>query len=271
MHAFSPAKLNLFFRVLAKREDGYHEIASLMGAIDFGDHLTITKSVRDRFTTCEPSLLSDPTNTVLKALALFRLATKIDHPVDIHLEKEVPFGSGMGGGSSNGATTLFLLNELFDRPLEKNRLIDLAKEIGSDAPFFLSKGLAYCTGRGEQCVPFEAPLPSDLWIAVPLSLSSSTPLVYKQCRPGEVSKEDPALLLASFLTPHPQYVNDLEPAAMRLNRLLEVKKRELISFGMPPLAMTGSGSTFFGQGELPSVLPPGFLIRPIQFVIEEKN
>ncbi|MBS0584940.1 MAG: 4-(cytidine 5'-diphospho)-2-C-methyl-D-erythritol kinase [Verrucomicrobia bacterium] len=245
---FSPAKLNLFFRVLSKRRDGYHEIASLFTAINFGDTLTISKSNKDSFTILGmENLPTDAKNLVIKALILFRETVKDTDPVAITLSKKIPIESGLGGGSSNAATTLWALNELYGYPLSVEELISLASTIGSDVPFFLSNGLAYCQGRGEIIENIKENISLPLWLIHREGLCASTPSVYKECEPSEVSREDPKVLLKRILEGDPLFVNDLEKAAFRLvPKLGEVKQALQGTF--EKVALTGSGSAFFGYG-----------------------
>ena len=148
MKFLSPAKLNLFLRVLRKRSDGYHELASLFQAIDLVDALHVREVSEDRFSCSDPALLG-PSNLVLRALKLFREKTGLQFPVEMHLEKRIPMQSGLGGGSSNAATALFALNVLAGRVATEEQLCAWSQEIGSDVPFFFSLGTAYCTGRGK--------------------------------------------------------------------------------------------------------------------------
>ncbi len=109
---FSPAKINLFLRIMGKRPDGYHELASLFQAIGLGDTLTFTLTPQDSLTCSDPSLPCNDSNLIIKALHLFRRKTNLHIPVTIHLEKHIPTQAGLGGGSSNAATTLGALNTL---------------------------------------------------------------------------------------------------------------------------------------------------------------
>ena len=138
MRLFSPAKVNIFFRTLAKRGDGYHEIASLYTALDFGDYLDIEFSDQDQFTSNHPRLKQDSTNLVIRALHLFRDKLGNHAFVKIHLDKQIPFESGLGGGSSNAATTLFGLNNLFGKPFSIDELRRMGALLGSDVAFFFS-------------------------------------------------------------------------------------------------------------------------------------
>jgi 4-diphosphocytidyl-2-C-methyl-D-erythritol kinase len=244
----SPAKINLFFRVLHKREDGFHEIASLYQAIDLCDTLYFTLSEKDLFTCSDPSLAMDAQNLVCKALDLFRKKTGRSDPVAIHLEKKIPMQAGLGGGSSNAATALFALNELFSTNLSQKDLIELGSILGSDVPFFFMAGTAYCTGRGEklQEVPFPENLRSScIWIAKP-KVGLSTPIVYAVCRPELLPLRDPKESVSLFY-------NDLEMAAFSLFPELGALKAALLESGFETVVLCGSGTAFFCIG---SNLPP---------------
>lgn len=250
----SPAKLNLFFRVLAKRRDGYHDIASLYSKISLHDSLRIELSSHDGFSFESHFSLPDfqKDNLVLKARDLFRNATNIHEPISIHLTKQIPLQAGLGGGSSNAATTLLALNELFDFPLNGSELMRLAAKLGSDVSFFLSSGLAYCTGRGEIIQEIPSPLSYTLYVAKPTLLFLSTPIVYQNCKPNELSDQDPQQLLDLHLKGTPIFVNDLEPAAFRLLPSLATIKKNLLALGFDHVTMTGSGTAFFCIGSVTS-------------------
>ncbi len=250
MKFFSPAKLNLFFRVLNKRSDGYHEIASLYQAIDCGDDLIFKSHHEDLLTCSDPDLPCDLNNLVLRALCLFRQSFSCPS-VHIHLEKRIPQQAGLGGGSSNAATTLYALNQFAGSPATDAQLISLASQIGSDVPFFFSSGTAYCTGRGEIMKPASIN-PISGWLAKP-AFGLSTPSVYRETRVDELKEIDPMSCLASFQTTNPLYRNDLELAAMRIEPRLLTFKELLSSSGFHTVSMTGSGSAFFclGQPDIP--------------------
>ena len=240
---FSPAKINLFFRVLRKRSDGYHEIASLFQAIDLFDLIFISKDVEDSLTCSDPSLLCGHDNLVVKALHVFRKYFPFSHGVKIHLEKKIPMQSGLGGGSGNAATTLWALNELTGRRAKLHELITMGEKIGSDVPFFFSQGTAYCTGRGEHLESFDLPHPLEGWIAKP-SFGLSTPCVYRETRVEELSLQDPR----DSLREYPRFYNDLESAAIRLEPRLQDFRSKLKQMGFETVTMTGSGTAFFCTG-----------------------
>ncbi len=250
---FSPAKLNLFFRIMNKRSDGYHEIASLYQAIDFGDTLTVELAEVDRLTCDDPRIPCDERNLARKALNLFRHKTGLDtFHVRCNIEKKVPIEAGLGGGSSNAATMLYACNQLAGHPASLAQLALWAGEIGSDPAFFFSSGSAYCTGRGE--VFSDQPIrtenifhPKETWIAKP-TFGLSTPQVYKAARPEFFEQRDPLAVLHSFIQESPIFFNDLEEPAFRLCPDLRAVKTALQDAGFTSVVMTGSGSAFICIG-----------------------
>lgn len=244
----SPAKINLFLRILRRREDGYHELASLFQTIDLQDTLHIELSDKDQFTCSDPSLPCDQTNLVSKALALFRRKSGIDYPVRIHLEKRIPQQAGLGGGSSNAATTLWALNRLCGNGASDVELARWASEIGSDISFFFSSGTAYCTGRGEIFRSYPPLQPTNLWVVKPPQ-GLSTPKVYSKLKAAALPQRDPEKILTQFLNSNPEYFNDLEGPAFEIMPELGQLKEKLKECGFSVVLMSGSGSSFFCLGE----------------------
>jgi ADP-L-glycero-D-manno-heptose 6-epimerase len=250
---FSPAKLNLFFRVLGRRNDGFHEIASLYQAIDLGDTLEVEKANEDEITCSDPTLPCDEKNLVVKALQLFRQRTGLaSFHVRCRLEKKVPMEAGLGGGSSNAATMLYACNDLASSPASLQELATWGAELGSDVAFFFSSGSAYCTGRGEKFTdqPLLAQrilIPGATWMAKP-AFGVSTQRTYQACRPETFEKRDPLAVLDSFLSGSPLFFNDLEHSAFQICPALCDVKRSLQESGFPTVVMTGSGSAFICIG-----------------------
>ena len=152
----SGCKINLLLNILGKRDDGFHELETVMQPVPLFDELHFDR-VGDRveMSSSHPHLPCDQTNLVVKAASSFQEATGICEGVRIHLEKNIPMEAGLGGGSSNAATTLLAVNELFDSPISAKELSDIAASLGSDVPFFLQSGPALATGRGEKIQPLE--------------------------------------------------------------------------------------------------------------------
>jgi len=266
LELFSPAKVNLFLRIIRRREDGYHELASLFQTVAFGDTLLFkalpASATQDEFASSFTSLVTDKSNLVLRALDLFRRKTGKTQHFQVYLEKRIPVQAGLGGGSSNAATTLFAANQLLGCPASDEDLIEWSKELGSDITFFLSQGTAYCTGRGEILEPLPALSPSTHLYIVKPPVGLSTPAVFKVIDLNALSKEDPRALLSSFTTllgkgqpvPPSLYINDLEPPAFQCIPLLKKIKDSLLSMGFTCVMMSGSGTSIFAMSP-PSSLP----------------
>jgi len=202
----------------------------------------------------------DKSNLVLRALDLVREKTgNTDKFFKANLIKQVPAQAGLGGGSGNAATAMFGANELLGRPATLDQLIEWSAELGSDITFFLSRGTAYCTGRGEILTPIDPPLPSGQKVSiVKIDNGLSTPQVFKALRYDELSTEDPEDLLRAFLrngndvrnVPESAYVNDLEPPAFAVMPELKALKADLMRCGFDRVLMSGSGTSIFCIGDV---------------------
>ncbi len=253
---FSPAKINLFLRIHAKRADGYHDLSSLFQTITLGDMLTVSVSDREVLRCDDPSIPTDAHNLILKATRLFREKTGSSLLYEIDLVKRIPTKAGLGGGSSNAATMLWACRALTKMAIPTQTLMKWGSEIGSDVPFFFSEGTAFCTGRGERvlCLP---PLePAKVWIVSPQE-GLPTAEVYRrlQSLAGDrktFNKED----LNAFLTGNLACFNDLEEPAFDINPKLGQLKKELQNSGFNQVLLSGSGSSFFclGDGKAKSAL-----------------
>lgn len=158
----APCKINLHLRVLDKRGDGFHGIESIFQAVSFYDRLVLKRlAYSDACRINCPFFDLPPVNTVSRAVELFRDTTGIHDGVEVFLDKQIPAGAGLGGGSSDAAATLAGLNRLFDAGLSAGELHELACKTGSDVPFFLGSTAAIVTGRGEALLPL-APR-TDVW------------------------------------------------------------------------------------------------------------
>lgn len=251
---FSPAKINLFLRIVSKRADGFHNLSSVFQTISLGDTVAIERHSEDQLTCSNPELPTDGTNLVLKATELFRRKTGLSHYFKIHLTKRIPMQAGLGGGSSNAATVLWACNQLAKSEINLNVLKEWGSEIGSDIPFFLSQGTAYCTGKGESVHHLPSLAAKQLWIIKPAE-GLSTPEVYRRFKldPSHSEKflnRDLDLFLSGSL-PH---FNDLEAPAFEIRPELLKLKTTLLESGFDTVLMSGSGSSFFcmGQGKPPA-------------------
>ena len=247
---FSPAKVNLFLRIVGPRPDGYHDLASLFQTISLGDTLRFTLASHDHLTCTDPTIPVDGRNLVLKAADLFRKKTGLHFGVSVHLEKNIPSQAGLGGGSSNAATTLWALNQLHGCPATVADLQTWSAEIGSDIPFFFSCGTAYCTGRGE-IVSNLPPLPQQKVTIIKPAIGLPTPAVYARFRKLGLAEHptSPQEELRRFLAGELRHFNDLEAAAFAEEPSLAMLKRDLLASGFYTVLMAGSGSAFFCLGK----------------------
>src|SRR6266536_2063523 len=166
MEELAHAKVNLFLRVLRHREDGFHEIETLMAPVTLCDSLEIEPANKVEF-RCDKPALAGEDNLVVRATRLFFSETKREPKVRLTLRKKIPHGAGLGGGSSDAAATLRGLNRFFDAELSNETLSSLAAELGSDVPFFLNETVATCSGRGEIVMPASLPASLNLLLLKP--------------------------------------------------------------------------------------------------------
>ncbi len=243
-HTFhAPAKLNLSLRVLGKRDDGFHEIDSLMVKLPgLTDTLEFTESAAFSFQCDDPSLPIDETNLVVKAVRAYEAATGAPCNFSITLKKVIPHGAGLGGGSSDAATTLLALDEMHGGKAGAARLHEIAAALGSDIPFFLKPGAARCSGRGEinQAVPSLAALRV---LMLKPAFSVPTPDAYGR---WAESMELPGVRYSAQDLDGLMLVNDLERPVFEKHRFLaEMKQWLLARYETAAALLAGSGSCVF--------------------------
>jgi len=248
----APAKLNLFLEVLGRRADGYHEIETVMQTVSLYDVLTLERSEGDvRLLTESPDIPHDRENLVVKAAELLREHAGEPLGAVIHLEKHIPVGAGLGGGSSDAVAALVGLNRLWELALPREVLHDLAARLGSDTPFFLTGGTALCRGRGERVAQLME-VRSLTYVVVYPGLTVSTKEVYEKL-PADLTKDgrDTKLFLGEITSgaesvTYPHLFNRLECITLALHQSLKDLRQQMTESGLERVTMTGSGSAFFG-------------------------
>jgi 4-diphosphocytidyl-2-C-methyl-D-erythritol kinase len=261
---FSPAKINVFLKVVGRRPDGFHELASLFQTIDLKDTIHLAFSEKDEMTSTCKKLPRDSSNLIFKAADLFRRKSGKDFGLHIHLVKRIPQQSGLGGGSSNAATTLWGINELLGKPYTVQKLQEWSAELGSDVPFFFSQGTAYCTGRGEILRPLDSLPHQKVWVVKP-DRGLSTPEVFNNLKISELPLRNPENTLENILRGKMECYNDLEISAFNLfPEMLKIK--EQLHGEEKVVSMTGSGSAFFCLGGPPTHKIPHTRIYPAAFI-----
>lgn len=243
MQVLAPAKINLSLKVLGRRDDGFHEIETLIAPVSLYDKIEIEKQNRWIDLSCDdPTLSTGDDNLVVRAAKLFLERAKIKSGVSIKLEKKIPQGAGLGGGSSDAAATLRALNRLFATKLSGEDLANLAATIGSDVSFFLNGSTAICKGRGEIVEPMKLNRKWPVLLLKP-AFGVSSGWAYSR---WQESKEIPEISYVPQNLDGQSFVNDLErPVFEKFVFLAQLKawlrKQPEVSAAL----MSGSGSTVF--------------------------
>ena len=241
MEELARAKVNLFLRVLRRREDGFHEIETFMAPITLCDSFEIEPAHKFEFHCDEPALASDE-NLVVRAARLFFSETNREPKVRLTLRKEIPHGAGLGGGSSDAAAALRALNRFFDAGLSSERLSNLAAQLGSDVSFFLNETAAICRGRGEIVTPAALFTPLNLLLLKP-EFGVSSSWAYSR---WQATREVAGEIYQPQKFDHITFVNDLErPVFEKFVFLAQLKSWLLKQPEVGAALMSGSGSTIF--------------------------
>ncbi len=285
MKALSPAKLNLFLHINAQRDDGYHEIQTLFQLLNFGDDLefTLTDSAIELQQQSVKEIQLDNTfksenNLILRAANTLKQHCSIDKGVSINLYKRIPLGAGLGGGSSNAATTLLALNQLWDCQLSIAELSEIGRRLGADVPIFIEQKTALAEGVGELLTPITTP--KQWFIVVNPEIFVSTTLIFNHC---ELTRGTSRITIRDLEQQLPNIVNNIDDVSFKndcqklaeqcypqlrfckeqLNGLLQelqIDKR---------FQMTGTGSSYFVGIADYEVAEQ--LIRPISELAKKKN
>lgn len=249
-----PAKFNRFLAVLGRHEDGFHQLELITTVLEdcsaLQDHLEGEKANTFELSLSGPTstgLLADESNLVIKAWRLLEKEAGRALNAHLTLEKHIPHGAGLGGGSSNAAQTLKLGNELFQLGISQGRLLELAAQLGSDVPLFLVGGTVLGLDRGERVFPLQ-PIALEPLILVHPGLHVSTPGVYKALAQAGYPPVQPCPSLGSHDTP--PWRNDLTQAAIWVCPELKTVQQAILETGGDPL-LCGSGSCWAGRFQRP--------------------
>ena len=253
---YAPAKVNLILEVLGKDND-YHRISSIVQSIDLCDALNFQLDKEVCFECDTPSLRCD--NLVLKAATLLKKNTKCSVGARIELYKRIPWGMGLGGGSSDAAATLLTLNELWGLDLPLSELVRLAIMLGSDVPFFLHKGTALVEGEGEEITPLPSFTSTCFVLLVPslTEVSDKTKQMYNRLgvtcfTEGQFVKAALSSLRQEKAIDHSLMFNVFEKVAYDFFPGLDKYRKTMEEAGAPGVYLAGSGPclfTFFSEKE----------------------
>jgi len=243
MQVLAPAKINLSLKILGRRDDGFHEIETLISPISLADKIDIEPQSRWIDFSCDdPTVPSGDENLVVRAAKAFFEKTKISGGVGIKLHKKIPHGAGLGGGSSDAASVLVALNKLFETKLSREELAKLGSTIGSDVCFFLFESAAVCKGRGEIVSPTKLKKKFSILLLKP-AFSVLSAWAYSR---WQDSKEIPGISYQPQSFDGQDFVNDLErPVFEKFVFLTQLRAWLLKQAEVGAALMSGSGSTVF--------------------------
>ena len=240
----APAKLNLFLHITGRREDGYHELQTIFQLVDYGDILqfeTNHRGVLSLRLDADSAVKSVPMDDNLVVRAAKVIKDKVGNPdlgVDITLNKQIPLGAGLGGGSSNAATTLLALNQLWDLNLDMATLHSVGLKLGADVPVFLGGKSAWAEGIGEKLDPVELP---EIWfLIITPEVAVSTASIFTH---PDLTRNSPAIKIADFLAGRAR--NDCESTTRKLYPEVDRALTWLSQFATA--RMTGTGSSIFAS------------------------
>lgn len=244
----TPGKINFGLNILRKRSDGYHDIETIFYPINLFDILTVSSYDSFAFECNNKELSNDFSNSVLIAVQLLEIYSNQKFNVKISLEKHIPIGAGMGGGSSDGAAALIALNKFYKLSLTSDKLKDLALNIGSDSPFFVDPSPSFAQSRGEIIQKINLSIPYPILIVNP-GIHISTKWAYENLQIKFNKKFNLDLITGKtidFSKLRNEITNDFEEIVFPNFPEIEKIKKQLYENDASFALMTGTGSTVFG-------------------------
>ena len=273
MISFPNCKINLGLHVLARRNDGFHNLETVFFPIPFEDCLEVETSNEATSLTLTGLEVEGTVedNLCMKAYTLLKQRYDLP-PVEMRLHKQIPSGAGLGGGSANAAFTLKLLNEKFNLNLSQKQLVDLASEIGSDCAFFILNRPCIGTGRGNLLEPIELPQLEGLHAMLVMpGIHISSAWAFRQLTPRQPVKSVKEIISIPIADWQQQLTNDFEQPVFASYPALKEIKEQLYRSGARYASLSGSGSVMYGLfDQLPSLaFPPAYTAKT--FVLSQKE
>lgn len=244
----SPAKINLGLNVVRKRDDGYHDLETIFVPISLSDKIIFSQSNELKLQTNSDLLNRQGDNLILRAIKLLEEYSGKKIALNIFVEKNIPIGGGLGGGSSNAASTLKAVNKIFELGLSFQKLSELALQLGSDVPFFLNPVPSYAESRGEILFPLNIELPYPILIVNPL-IKIDTAWAFNKIhlkKPKKKLKEIISIYAFDFSEMREYITNDFEEVVFKEYSEIKIIKDELYRQGAEFALMSGTGSTVYG-------------------------
>lgn len=240
----SPAKINIGLNIIKKRNDGYHNIETIFYPIKLSDRIRIKVASSSSFESTDNRILNNSDNLILRAKSAVEREINQKLNCEIALNKNIPVGAGLGGGSSNAATTLLMLNEIYSLKLDNKKLNTLALHLGSDVPFFLNPVPSIGTSRGEILKEINFTIKDPILIVNP-GVHISTKWAYENILPKKSNYISNMNVTESAEKSFTRLSNDFEEIVFRNYPEIKEIKNLLLEAGAQYASMSGSGSTVF--------------------------
>jgi 4-diphosphocytidyl-2-C-methyl-D-erythritol kinase len=244
----SPAKINLGLNVVKKRVDGFHNLETIFLPLQLSDIITFENADKTTFNSTSDMLNKLEENLILKAKRLLEKKIGKEFLLKIFVEKNIPIGGGLGGGSSNAASTLKAINKLFNLELSKDFLFDLAMTIGSDVPYFLNPVVCYAESKGENLFPMNIEIPYPILVVNP-GINVATSWAFSLIKPDHPEKNLRELFAGSssdFEKIKSFVKNDFESVVFKEYPQIKLIKESLYNMGAEFALMSGTGSSVYG-------------------------
>ena len=233
----SPAKLNLFLHINGRRDDGYHDLQTLFQLLDYGDSLTFEPNLSGKI-TLSPSIdgVADNENLIIRAAQLLKRQTGCDQGCAISLDKRIPMGGGLGGGSSNAATVLVGLNSLWQCGLTLQELAEMGRELGADVPVFVQGNSAFAEGVGDVLTPFD--IPPQWYLVITPNIQVATAEIFSH---PQLTRNSPPIKIRALSGE--QYRNDCQSVVEKRYPAVKQALDWIADYNNP--LMTGTGASVF--------------------------
>ena len=237
----SPAKLNLFLHITGRRANGYHDLQTLFQLLDYGDTLHFTaRPDHQIILECNRTSLATEDNLIYRAVRMLQDYCGLQSGIQIYCQKVLPIGGGLGGGSSNAATTILALNKLWDLQLSPAKMAELGQQLGADVPVFIHGQTAWAEGIGERLTPVE--MPPNWYLVIAPNCTVSTAAIFRH---PDLTRDTHPIKIRAFLDQGGH--NDCQPIAEKLFPEVQEVRQWLERFSTAK--MTGTGACVFSQFE----------------------
>jgi len=248
MVTFPNCKINLGLNVVQKRKDGFHDIETVFFPVPFYDALEILPSPNNTttLTVTGSSIVNNEENLCLKAFKLLKNDFPSLPEIDIQLHKAIPIGAGLGGGSSDAASMLLLLNKKFNIQIERQKLLSYSLQLGSDCPFFIIDKPCLAKGRGEILEEIDLSLAGYKMILINPGIHINTGEIFQHIKPAPPIKPIRNIIHQPVATWKDELLNDFEKIVFHRHPVIKKIKEDLYNLKAIYAAMTGTGSTVFG-------------------------